>query len=60
MNAIQQISLKLRMGIDPQVDISPDMLRAMWQQLLLEKKGRPLNVRKRTRTNDLREPVMML
>ena len=30
MNAIQQISLKLRMGIAPEVRIHPRKLRAMW------------------------------
>lgn len=36
MNAIQQISLKLQMGIAPEVDIQPHMLRAMWLELTNE------------------------
>jgi len=30
MNAIQQISLKLQLGIDPLSDISAQELRALW------------------------------
>jgi len=30
MNTIQQISLKIQLGIDPSNDIQPDLLRAMW------------------------------
>jgi hypothetical protein len=30
MNAIQQISLMLQLGIDPATDIGPELLRAMW------------------------------
>ena len=30
MNAIQQISLMLQLGIDPATDINPGILRAMW------------------------------
>ena len=33
MNPIQQISLKLQMGIHPSTDIQPEMLRAMWREL---------------------------
>jgi len=36
MNAIQQISLKLQMGIAPDVEIQPQMLRAMWLELANE------------------------
>jgi hypothetical protein len=36
MNAIQQISLKLQMGIAPEVDIQPQRLRAMWLELTNE------------------------
>jgi len=32
MNAIQQLSLKIQMGIDPSSDISPESLRAMWRK----------------------------
>ena len=32
MNAIQQISLKLELGIDPSSDICPERLRAMWRK----------------------------
>jgi len=37
MNAIQQISLKLQMGIDPAIDVKPELLRAMWRQLSRER-----------------------
>ncbi len=30
MNAIQQISLKLRLGLDPGARIAPSALRALW------------------------------
>jgi hypothetical protein len=33
MNAIQQISLKLQMGIHPDTDIQPELLRTMWREL---------------------------
>jgi len=39
MNAIQQISLKLQMGIDPSTHISPEMLRSMWLEAPAEKFG---------------------
>jgi len=39
MNAIQQISLKLQMGIDPAADIRPELLRFMWQELTRERAG---------------------
>ena len=32
MNTIQQISLKIQLGIDPSNDIQPDLLRAMWRK----------------------------
>ena len=31
MNAIHQISLKLRLGIDPAAPVRPSTLRAMWE-----------------------------
>ena len=37
MNAIQQISLKIQMGLDPSADIQPVMLRSMWCQLSRER-----------------------
>ncbi len=37
MNAIQQISLKLQMGIHPSAQIQPELLRAMWRQLSRER-----------------------
>jgi hypothetical protein len=37
MNAIQEISLKLQMGIDPAADIDPAMLRSMWNDLTEER-----------------------
>jgi len=39
MNAIQQISLKLQMGLDPSCNIDPHMLRAMWRELSLERQS---------------------
>ena len=39
MNAIQQISLKLQMGIDPSTQISPVILRSMWLEASAEKFG---------------------
>lgn len=32
MNAIQQISMKLQLGLDPAANIHPDQLRALWSQ----------------------------
>jgi len=52
LNATQQISLKLQMGIDPSADINPVMLRTMWQQLLAENVG----IRRISRKEQLREP----
>lgn len=39
MNAIQQISLKLQLGLDPAADIHPDRLLQKWQ-IFSEKKCR--------------------
>jgi hypothetical protein len=39
MNAIQQTSLMLQMGIDPSICISPKMLRAMWLEKSAGKYG---------------------
>jgi hypothetical protein len=33
MNAIQQISLKLQLGLDPAANIHPDQLLQKWQAL---------------------------
>ena len=60
MNTIQQISIKLRMGIDPQADISPDMLRAMWQRLLTEKVQPSGDRRMRVKIPVAREPIAIL
>ena len=60
MNTIQQISLKLKMGIDPQADINPDMLRAMWRQGLLEKVYPSSKHRRRAKMTTSREPVTVL
>jgi hypothetical protein len=45
MNHIQKLSqelvsqrLKLQMGLDPQLDIEPRMLRAMWVELQQERR----------------------
>jgi hypothetical protein len=32
MNTIQQLSLKIQLGIDPSNDIQPERLRAMWRK----------------------------
>ena len=37
MNTIHQISLKLQMGIHPAADVQPEILRAMWRELLRER-----------------------
>ena len=39
MNDIQQISLMLRLGIDPETNISPETLRAVWLEKSAEKYG---------------------
>ena len=39
MNGIHQISLKLQMGIHPAAEIRPEILRAMWWELLRERTG---------------------
>ena len=36
MSQQEMITLKLQMGIDPSVQIAPEVLLAMWQQLKLE------------------------
>lgn len=33
MNSIQQISLKIQMGIDPLSSIKPELLRALWTEV---------------------------
>ena len=40
MNAIQQISLKLQMGIDPALNIQPDNLRKMWNERVRQRAER--------------------
>jgi len=37
MNAVHQISLKLQMGIHPAAEVRPEILRAMWWELLSER-----------------------
>ena len=37
MNAIHQISLKLQMGIHPTAKVRPEILRAMWWELLSQR-----------------------
>ena len=37
MNAIHQISLKLQMGIHPATEVRPEILRAMWWELLSQR-----------------------
>jgi len=32
MNAIQQISLKIQLGIDPETPMEPEDLRMLWEQ----------------------------
>ncbi len=36
MGRKELFALKLQMGIDPALQIEPDVLRAMWRQLTLE------------------------
>ena len=38
MDRKELLALKLQMGISPSAQISPHILRAMWQQLKLERK----------------------
>ena len=40
MNAIQQISLKLQMGIDPALNIQPETLRKMWSERVRDRAER--------------------
>ncbi len=37
MDRREMVSLKLQMGINPSVELAPDILRAMWQQLKRER-----------------------
>ena len=37
MDRKEMIALKLQMGINPSAKIAPNVLRAMWQQLVLER-----------------------
>ena len=46
MSREKLFALKLQMGINPSTDIEPEILRAMWQQLTLERKNA-----KRTRSS---------
>ena len=46
MNTIQEISLKLQLGIDPSCEISPKDLRSMWRQSSDEKFESDWNARK--------------
>jgi len=39
MNAIQEISLKLQLGIDPSYEIPPKELRSLWHRASEEKFG---------------------
>ena len=39
MNAIQQISIKLQLGLEPSTHISAEILRAMWQEKAAGKYG---------------------
>jgi hypothetical protein len=39
MNAIQEISLKLQLGIDPDSEVNPQDLRTMWRQASDRKYG---------------------
>ncbi len=40
MNAIQQISMKLQLGIDPAANIHPNQLRALWNQAGKEREAK--------------------
>jgi hypothetical protein len=46
MNAIQEISLKLQLGIDPSCEISPEDPRNMWREASDEKFGSAWRARK--------------
>lgn len=46
MNAIQEISLKLQLGIDPSSGISPLELRTMWSQVSEDRFGAAWKLRK--------------
>jgi hypothetical protein len=48
------ITLKLQMGIDPAVKIEPNILRAMWQQLQIERINA---LRNRSRSMPRSKPV---
>jgi hypothetical protein len=37
MNTIQQISLKIQLGLDPATDIKPELLLEKWQQFSLQR-----------------------
>ena len=38
MNAIQQISLKLQLGIEPNADVCPEVLRRLWYERTFNRK----------------------
>ena len=58
MNTIHQISLKLQMGIHPAAQIKPEMLRAMWRQLSLERiEALQANAAKKERTQTGLKPA---
>jgi hypothetical protein len=40
MNTIQQIKLKLQLGFHPAIEISSEIVKDMWQQLLAERAAR--------------------
>lgn len=46
MNAIQEISLKLQLGIDPSYEIPPKELRRLWYRASEEKFGPDWKARK--------------
>ncbi len=41
MDRKELVTLKLQMGISPAVQVAPDVLRAMWQQLERERAKTP-------------------
>jgi hypothetical protein len=54
MNAIQQISLKLQLGLDPAANIHPDRLLQKWQAFSEKKcQGRVATEPKRARESVL-------
>lgn len=54
MDRKEMIALKLQMGISPSAKIAPNVLRAMWQQLILERAHA-----QRNQPSALSQPIQM-